>query len=117
MKSWPEEAAGQSVQRPRGGRVQVSGSRAEQALFCHCKHLGFPLRLKPDAQLNVSDFSTLKQKGLGEEPPSVLPEPPKAILILTGRGTTQTQGLIVQHAPPAGTSTGAPDDWEAAFSV
>ena len=75
------------------------------------------LRLKPDAQLNVSDFSTLKQKGLGEEPPSVLPEPPKAILILTGRGTTQTQGLIVQHAPPVGTSTGAPDGWEAAFSV
>lgn len=31
------------MQRPRGGRVQVPGSRVEQGLFCHCKHLGFRL--------------------------------------------------------------------------
>ena len=60
--------------RPRRGVWQCGEGQAEQALFCHCKHLG----LKPDAHLNVSDFSTPKQKGLGEEPPSVLPEPPKA---------------------------------------
>lgn len=108
----PQSACGGAVSAEAHDRHVGSRVTGQAGTFsATANYLGFTLRLKPDAHLNVSDFQHSSERPW-EEPPSVLPEPPKALSHPDCQGTAQAQGLIVNMLHPVGTSTGALNGWE-----